>query len=565
MKRFPIGNPIRASHERGGILVIAIIVILAMLIMAIPFLFKLSGQWRTTEKSSHSLAAFNLAEAGVERTMYYLDPDSPVVNDRESIVWTNGGTNLVGAMKVFKDASADAKVIGDVNILLGPPYGTDPPRRSLDSTGVVPFIADRPVDRSVRVTLEQVYNSIFDVGFFVDKYFYIHSGFLLDAYNSDPASGGGAYGGTNSHLPDVIFGSNSYIEGGNNPNDPGEATWIIDAGGGSSDIYGTVIVGGTASEAGTLPADANAYDDNVISAPDGVLDTSGNGLMKQHYDLPPVDVYDLPPKDILGSIPSVGDWFYDYNATTPEDSGGYYQYRMDRAPIKEEIELNARGLSADQDTFSGSGTLTPDDSGVYTSFVIGGPKTSGTLNISGGDVVIYVTSYGTEGAQAASFYMGDNSSINIADGSSLTLILGNASFSVEKGYNINAQGNPPQASDCVILGTNQFTIPGGTNLDNLGNKASTVDNKHIPGLVYFEHGTKGDEAGTVYSAMYVPGAHVTTGLGQNHLDYYGALISASMDFKVQVDFHYDKALADLKIVTGGYKNWKIISWQEVIQ
>jgi hypothetical protein len=556
MKHFPIGNSIRASHKRGGILVIAIIVVLAMLIMAIPFLFKLSGQWRTTEKASHSLAAFNLAEAGVERTMYYLDPDSPVMSDPENIIWTFEGSNQVGVINNIK--SANATIMGNVNLLLGPPYGTTPPRRNLDSTGTVPFIADRPVNRSVRVTLEQFYKSIFDVGFFVDKYFYIHNGFLLDAYNSDPASGGGAYGGTNSHLPDVIFGSNSYTGGNKNPNVPGEATWVIDAGGGSNDVYGTVIVGGADSEAGTLPADADAHDDNVISAPDGVLDTSGNGLMKQHYDLPPVDVYNLPPKEILGSIPSVGDWFIGYNATTPESSA-YYADRLTRAPLEGEIKP-----AYIQGTFTGSGSLTPADSGVYTSFMIGGHETTGTLNISG-DVVIYVTSYGTEGAQAASFYMGDNSSINIADGSSLTLILGNASFSVEKGYNINAQGNPPLASDCVILGTNQFTIPGGTNLDNFGNKASTVDNKHIPGLVYFEHGTKGDEAGTVYSAMYVPGAHVTTGLGQNHLDYYGALISASMDFKVQVDFHYDKALADLKLVTGGYENWKIISWQEVLQ
>jgi hypothetical protein len=65
--------------------------------------------------------------------------------------------------------------------------------------------------------------------------------------------------------------------------------------------------------------------------------------------------------------------------------------------------------------------------------------------------------------------------------------------------------------------------------------------------------------------MYVPGAHITTGQGQNHMNFYGALISRSMEFKVQVDFHYDKALADLQIQQGGFENWKIISWQEVVQ
>ena len=193
--------------------------------------------------------------------------------------------------------------------------------------------------------------------------------------------------------------------------------------------------------------------------------------------------------------------------------------------------------------------------------MIGGHSTPGTLNISGGDVVLYVTSYG-DAAKAGNFYMGNNSSINIAPDSSLTMILGNASFTIEQGYNINAQGAPPVPANCVILGTNQFTVPAGQNVDNLPAKAPTIDNLAIPGLMYFEHA---QSDGNIYSAMYVPGAHVTTGQGQNHMNFYGALIAESMDFKVQVDFHYDKALADLGLQEGGFENWKIISWQEVLQ
>ncbi len=545
----------KKDRERGGILVIAVIVVIAMLIMAIPFLFKLSGQWRSTERSNHSLAALNLAEAGIERTLYYLNPETPVVSDPESIVWTHEGSNLVGFMNDVR--SSNAQVIGDVNLLLGPPYGTAPPRRNLDSTGVVPFIADRPVDRSVRVVLEQVYNSIFDVGFFVDDYFYVRNSFFLDAYDSRD----GAYGGENSLLPDVYFGSNGYVPDPN-PRDPGDATWTIESGGGSSDVYGTVMAGGDAAEAfnngsSTTPPDPSAIDD-VISVPNDDIfkGTEDRMVMKQQYDLPPVDVYNLPPKEILGSIPSVGDWFNGYNATTPGSSTGYYSSRLDRAPYLTDLES-----AYVQGSFTGSGTLTPADSGVYTTFQIGGDKTSGTLNISGGDVVIYVTSYG-DVAQAASFYMGTGSNINIASDSSLTLILGNASATIEQGYNINAQGNPPVPANCVILGTNQFAIPAGQRVDNLPNKASSVDALRIPGLMYFEHA---QSDGNIYSAMYVPGAHITTGQGQNHMNFYGALISRSMEFKVQVDFHYDKALADLQIQQGGFENWKIISWQEVVQ
>jgi hypothetical protein len=555
----------KRARERGGILVIAIIVILAMLILAIPFLFKLSAENRSTERAARALSALNLAEAGVDKVMWELDPyHSPSTTDTEAIVWDFSGINAVGLISGLK--THDSQVMGNVQVVLTPPVGVapNPQRRNLEATGLIPFIAANTVDRSVRVTLERYYSSIFDVGFFVDEYFYIHNSFFLDAYNSKDGAYGAslAGGGTNSLLPDVFFGSNSYIDS-THPNDPGEATWVIDAGGGSSEVYGTIMAGGDAAEAHnndpTLPPPDPSLIDSVISVPneDIFLGTEDRLVMSQDYELPPVDVYNLPPKEILGSIPSVGDWFDGYNATTPEESGGYYADRLTRAPLQTEIET-----SYVQNTFTGSGTLTPAQSGVYTSFMIGGYQTAGTLDISGGDVVIYISSYG-DIAEAGNFYMGRNSSINIAPDSSLTLILGNTSFTVEQGYNINSQGDPAQAANCVVLGTDQFTIPPTQDVNKLPNSADKVDELRIPGLMYFEHG-QGTEDGNIYSAMYVPGAHITTGQGANHMDFYGALISKSMDFKVQVDFHYDKALADLMIQTGGYELWKIINWAEVV-
>jgi len=557
----------KTDHERGMILVVAMIVVIVMLIMATPFLFKLGAQNRSTERAARALSALNLAEAGVDKYMWYINPDSDTsmaAADMERLQLRLNVEPETYDILNLKTGDITQQVLGDVQIVLSPPWGVapNPQRRNLDATGMIPFIAANKVDRSVRVTLEKYYKSIFDVGFFTDEYFYVHSSFFLDAYNSKDGAYGAslAGGGTNSLLPDVFFGSNSYISS-TNPNDPGEATWVIDAGGGSSEVYGTVMAGGDAAEdynngTATTPPDPTLIGD-VISVPteDIFQGTEDRLVMKQEYELPPVDVYNLPPKEILGSIPSVGDWFNGYNATTPESSTGYYADRMARAPLSTEIEG-----SYIQDTFTGSGTLTPADSGVYTSFKIGGYKTSGTLNISGGDVVIYVTSYG-DAAKAGNFYMGKDSSINIAPDSSLTLILGNASVSVEQGYSINSQGSPPKAANCVILGTNQFAIPPTQKVDNLPNKAESVDKLQIPGLMYFEHA---QSDGNIYSAMYLPGAHVTTGQGQNHMNFYGALLTKSMDFKVQVDFHYDKALADLKLVTGGYDRWMIINWLEVV-
>jgi hypothetical protein len=44
-----------------------------MVIVALPFVFKFSSQFRTTERSYKSLAALNLAEAGVERAIWELN------------------------------------------------------------------------------------------------------------------------------------------------------------------------------------------------------------------------------------------------------------------------------------------------------------------------------------------------------------------------------------------------------------------------------------------------------------------------------------------------------------
>jgi hypothetical protein len=81
--------------------------------------------------------------------------------------------------------------------------------------------------------------------------------------------------------------------------------------------------------------------------------------------------------------------------------------------------------------------------------------------------------------------------------------------------------------------------------------------------MYFEHGAGGDN-GEIYAAIYVPRAHVATGLGQNHMSIFGSFLAASMDFKVQVEFHYDEALGALNILDGGWQYWRIMTWQELL-
>ena len=203
--------PGKSPHERGSVLVVAIIVIVAMLIISIPFLFRLSAQSRTTEKGYRSEAAFHLAEAGVEKTLWRINEPftDPGNTDTEAIQWTTDGTNQLGTINDLK--TPDNKVIGDIAIIQGPPSGTEPALMTLTSTGRVPFIADALVNRTVRVNLERYYESVFNLGFFVDDFFYIHNAFSLDSYNSaDGAYGATLADGTLNAEGSTIFGTNGY-------------------------------------------------------------------------------------------------------------------------------------------------------------------------------------------------------------------------------------------------------------------------------------------------------------------------------------------------------------------
>ncbi|MEE8376945.1 MAG: hypothetical protein V3R45_01115, partial [Candidatus Aminicenantaceae bacterium] len=69
----PVRKHNKNEHERGSVLIIALLVTLMLLILIMPFLAKLSGAYRLTEKSYRTLVATNLAEAGIERAIWELN------------------------------------------------------------------------------------------------------------------------------------------------------------------------------------------------------------------------------------------------------------------------------------------------------------------------------------------------------------------------------------------------------------------------------------------------------------------------------------------------------------
>lgn len=509
---FP-GTVMRNERERGGILVVAVIVILAMLIMAIPFLFKLSGQWRSTERSSRSTAAFNLAEAGIDKVLWEMNSDYPV-GDPVVFIYSGG----VGTATIPGMTAADGAVVGDIDLTIGPLSGTEPLRQPLRGTGHVVHIADRLVDRTARVVLERYFKPIWDFGFFVDDHFHNQNGnFFMDSYDSRV----GAYGGDNSEQSDVAFGTN---------NDE-DQSWWIETGGPSSDIYGTIAFFDTV-DPDAVPPNPEDNPDSVIDVPKpDVFHTDDPKMtLSAPFDLPSVNPANLPPKPQFTEGYDFSQWF----------TQGYIDYAKaldshTSPTIPAPGDLN--NAAWDKGTYSGT-TLTPAQSGIYSSFVIGKNQ---TVTVSGGDVGIMVTGLSdAQGISPQGTFWIDGGDLVIEEGSTLTIILGNTSFKLENKTDVNPTGNPPQL---FILGMDQFT-----------SHTAPYDN-----VMYIENN------GVIKAGIYVPRADIISAQGKANIDLYGAALAYSMDLKTNTDFHYDEALGEINLISGGIPKWKIISWQEVVQ
>jgi hypothetical protein len=504
----------KSRGERGGILVIAIVVILAMLILAIPFLFKLSGQWRSTERSSRSSAAFNLAEAGIDKVLWQMNSEY-LVGDPIVFTYVAG----VGTATMPGMTAAGGNVIGDIDLKIGPLSGTDPLRQPLEGTGKVVHIADRLINRTARVMLEQYFGPIWDFGFFVDDHFHTQNGnFFMDSYDSRD----GAYGGANSMQTDVSFGTN---------NDE-DQSWWIEKGGPSSDIYGTLAFYDTVDPAAVPPNPVDNPDSVIqVPKPDVFHVDEPKTILASPFDLPSVNPVDLPTKLEFAQGYDFKQWF------TPayvQSAQGLDSHTSPPIPALGDLS----DASWYKDTLS-STTLTPTSgSGIYSSFVIGRGQ---TVTVSGGDVGVMVTGLtGANGLSTQGKFWVDSGTLVIEPGSSLTLILGNTSFKLENNTDINPTGEAPQF---YIFGMDQFT-----------SHTAPYNN-----AMYIENN------GIIKAAIYVPRADMISTQGRANIDLYGAALAYSMDFKTNTNFHYDEALGESDNFDGGLPKWRITSWQEVLK
>ncbi|MGD2295185.1 MAG: hypothetical protein PVF22_05050 [Candidatus Aminicenantes bacterium] len=197
------------QKERGAALIIAILIALVMLLMAMPFLTKLSGEFRITEKTYRQLVALNLAEAGVERAIWELNYGN--INSWE------GDDNLrILTISSFQ-ASGGAEV-GDIVIEVTNPGGDNP---FIQSRGRVHHTGLTHVDKTIRVMLEvNGGRSLFDCGIFGDEGVEMAGNAVTDSYDSregeygDGNRGEEGHTGTNaSHYSCIFLRNNVELNG----------------------------------------------------------------------------------------------------------------------------------------------------------------------------------------------------------------------------------------------------------------------------------------------------------------------------------------------------------------
>ncbi len=442
----------RASgRERGAVLIVAILLMVCMVVMAAPFLSRLSGQYRSTDRGYKSMAAFNLAEAGVEMAVFELN-NMWLVFDWQA---SEDGT----ISRTIDDlAGSGGEAVGDVDIRVFPLVGEE---RIVDSMGKVPFIADRNVDRSVQVVLQAEYGSIFKFAVFADEGIYMASNTRIDSYDTgeilvydERTAGANGHVGTNSTTP-------------------------ASDGGGIQMSSQDTIYGNVACGAGTQ---VGAVDSVIDSSAANTSIEGGKYVLGTPFDM----TLDPPPSSFVSGLT------YD--------------------PSHPNLVAGAKG---------GMTVINSSKSGIYDSFVV---DVNSKARIEG-DVTLYITGTGQDKGE---FLMKNNSTIEIAPGSSLKLILGDTTFTQLSNTAVN--NLTKTASNLVILGTEEFT-----------------------GEMHWNSNTD------LYGAIAVPEASIHY---DSNYDLYGSLVCDYLDFDANADIHYDEALGKLDWIKGGIPGYKVKSWQE---
>lgn len=178
-------------HEQGMVLILALLISVLMAILAVPYMTKLSGRYKTSERIADTLAARYLAEAGVERAIWELNYGN---------ITTWSGSSSQRTLTILNVQSSYGAVIGSISIVVNDPAGAEP---VIEATGSVVHTGSATINKTIRVTVSEPPN-VFNYAIFGDNKVKIKDDAALDSYNSSL----GAYGGENVHS-NATVGSNT--------------------------------------------------------------------------------------------------------------------------------------------------------------------------------------------------------------------------------------------------------------------------------------------------------------------------------------------------------------------
>ena len=164
-------------------------------------------------------------------------------------------------------------------------------------------------------------------------------------------------------------------------------------------------------------------------------------------------------------------------------------------------------------------TITPEDSGQYGNVILTKGTTVGVLEISGGDVVLYIT---------GKLDLGESCEIIVNDNSSLTVYI-DGNIHCRSNISINNENPPEDPKKFQVYGTSA-------------------------GEQFFDIKAKSDWSGTIYA----PNADVV--LYANG-DFYGSIVANSFELKAGGNYYYDEALREVELDDEGVR-FVIKRWYE---
>ncbi len=271
------------QEEKGVVLVISLLITVALLILIMPFLFKLSGEYRSTDRTFKSMAAINLAEAGVERAIWEL-------NSGDISTWS--GDSMARTLTLSSVQTSGGDVVGDIVISISNPESSSP---VVESTGKIPYRNSDTLDRILSVELAKDQEPIFDNALFANTGINMKGNSFVDSFDSRV----GIYGGDN-------IGEEGHIAT--------NATNI-----GAITLENNVVVYGDAKNGeGGDPDDILLFNSSVV--------TGDKAALSESKPLPPIPT----PEGLV----SRGSYFLGGNdQSTISESGEYTSFQVDSNAI----------------------------------------------------------------------------------------------------------------------------------------------------------------------------------------------------------------------------------------